>query len=139
MASSNATDRQILYANYGFKANQAPTAVDNLPQGKTHTDLATKLAVNAIAQDGEGDSLFLSILNASHGTAKLSTDGNSVIFTPEAGYAGLATITLQADDGYALSAPISLTVTVSGAELTAIRITNLSELVNMQTGQSVLH
>ena len=132
----NSVDRQVLYANYGFKANLAPAVVASLPQGKTHTDVATKIGVNTIAQDGEGDSIFLRVINATHGTAKLSSDGNSVIFTPEAGYAGLATITLQADDGYALGAPIDLVVNVSGAALTAIRITNLAELINMQTGQS---
>ena len=76
------------------------------------------------------------MINATHGSAKLSQDGSSLIFTPEAGYAGQATITLQADDGYALGAPIELNVNVSGAALTAIRITNLADLINMQTGQS---
>jgi len=133
---TNAADRQLLYANYGFKANRAPAAVANLPQGKTHTDLATKMSVSAIAQDMEGDSVFLRVLNTTHGSAKLSRDGSSLIFTPEAGYAGQATITLQADDGYALGAPIELNVNVSGAALTSIRIANLADLINLQTGQS---
>jgi len=133
---TNAADRQLLYANVGFKANLAPSAVANLPQGKTHTDLATKMSVSAIAQDMEGDSVFLRVLNTTHGSAKLSRDGSSLIFTPEAGYTGQATVTLQADDGYALGAPIELNVNVSGAALTSIRITNLAELINLQTGQS---
>ena len=97
----NATDRQVLYANYGFKTNFAPTAAATLPLVKTHTDLATKVSVASIAEDMEGDAIFLRVINATHGTAKLSLDGTSLIFTPEAGYAGQATITLQADDGYA--------------------------------------
>jgi VCBS repeat-containing protein len=133
---TDAADRQLLYANVGFKANLAPTAAANLTQGKTHTDLATQISVSAIAEDAEGDSVFLRVINASHGSVKLSADGNNLIFTPEAGYAGQATITLQADDGYAVGAPIELNVNISGAALTAIRIANLAELVNMQTGQS---
>ena len=125
---TNSVDRQLLYANVGFKANRAPTAVANLPQGKTHTDLATQVSVSAIAQDIEGDSVFLRVLNATHGSAKLSRDGNSLIFTPEAGYAGQATITLQADDGYALGAPIDLVVNVSGAALQQINISRMAKL-----------
>ncbi|MBK6595652.1 MAG: hypothetical protein IPG23_24805 [Burkholderiales bacterium] len=38
-------DRQVLYANTGFKANLAPIAAATLPQFKTHTDLATDVAL----------------------------------------------------------------------------------------------
>jgi hypothetical protein len=90
--------------------------------------LATQVNVNSIAQDGDGDGVYLQILSATHGTAKLSKDGTSIIFTPEAGYAGQTTITLQADDGFAQSAPIDLTVNVSGAALEQIHISRLATL-----------
>ena len=59
----NATDRQILYANYGWKANQAPGVHADIPTGKTHTDLDIALNLNTIADDLEGDAIFSAILN----------------------------------------------------------------------------
>jgi hypothetical protein len=133
----NATDRQVLYANYGLRANQAPVAASVLPAVHTHTDLATSVALNTVAQDLEGDTIFWRLLGSTHVTAKLSSDGLTLLFTPEAGYAGTATITVQADDGYASSAPIALSVNVSGAQLLAL---HLVPLATLSTGQSaVLH
>jgi hypothetical protein len=124
----NATDRQMLYANYGWRANQAPVAAESLPIVKTHTDLSTTKALDGAARDIEGDAYFWRVLGATHGTARLSDDGQSVLFAPEAGYSGPATITLQADDGFAASSPIELAVNVSGAKLVAIRIDRLATL-----------
>jgi VCBS repeat-containing protein len=141
----NTTDRQVLYANYGLRANQAPVQLPSTAGGggaggeglKTHTDLAANVGLNTVAQDMEGDSVFWRVLGATHGTAKLSSDGLNILFTPEAGYAGLATITVQADDGFASSAPIELSVNVSGAKLLALHLAPLSML---RAGESaVLH
>jgi hypothetical protein len=128
----NATDRQMLYANYGWRANQAPVAEATLPTVKTHTDLYTTKALDGAARDIEGDAFFWRVLGATHGTARLSDDGQSVLFAPEAGYAGAATITLQADDGFAASGAIELAVNVSGARLIAI---NINRLATLGTGQ----
>ncbi|TAK36692.1 MAG: hypothetical protein EPO30_11350, partial [Lysobacteraceae bacterium] len=102
-------DRQVLYANTGFAANLAPVAAATLPEAKTHTDLATNVALasvaNPVAQDLEGDQIYWRVLGSTHGTAKFDATGQKLQFTPEAGYAGLATITVQADDGYTASAP----------------------------------
>lgn len=118
----NSTDREILYANYGWRANLPPVAATNLPVTLTHTDLSTRIPLTSVAQDFEGDTVFWRILGATHGTARLSNDGKAIVFTPDAGYIGTATVTVGADDGYASSAPIKLTVHVSGAKLTAIHL-----------------
>ncbi|MDK2126898.1 tandem-95 repeat protein, partial [Parachitinimonas caeni] len=68
------------------------------------------------------------ILGAEHGTARLAADGQTLLFTPEAGFAGDATLRLQADDGFAMSGVIELKVKVSGAKLTAIRLERLASL-----------
>ena len=72
------------------------------------------------------------ILSATHGTAQLTSDGQTLIYTPEAGYSGSAVISVQADDGFAAGAPIELTVNVSGAKLLQI---HLAELPGLQVGQ----
>ncbi|MHB8166023.1 MAG: dockerin type I domain-containing protein, partial [Sulfuricella sp.] len=131
----NSTDRQVLYANTGWRANQAPVAAAVLPNINTHTDLAKDQALASIAQDFEGDSIFWRVLNATHGVAKLSSDGQTLLFTPETGYAGQAVVRVQADDGFAASAPIELSVNVSGAKLLAI---HLAALPQLQAGQSAL-
>jgi VCBS repeat-containing protein len=127
-----AADRQVLYANYGFKANQAPVQV-NTATIKTHTDLAANVSLANVAQDLEGDSIFWHVVGNTHGAAKLSADGQVLLFTPEMGYTGQASITVQADDGFAAAAPIALTVNVSGAKLIAIHLTRIAILA---TGQS---
>ncbi|MDK2127156.1 Ig-like domain-containing protein, partial [Parachitinimonas caeni] len=68
---------------------------------RTHSDLATRRSLSEIAQDLEGDTVFWRILGAEHGTARLAADGQTLLFTPEAGFAGDATLRLQADDGFA--------------------------------------
>ena len=127
-------DRQVMYANYGWKANQAP--IQTAPtQLKTHTDLATAASLETVAQDLEGDGSFWRILGSTHGTASLSADGQTLLFMPEVGYAGAATITVQADDGFAVSAPMQLTVNVSGSRLLSIRIERIAALATGAAAQ----
>ncbi|QNM95070.1 tandem-95 repeat protein [Chitinimonas koreensis] len=127
-------DRQILYANYGWRANQAPVELA-AGTARTHADLALQAALAGIAQDLEGDTVFWRVLGATHGAARLSADGQSVIFVPEAGYVGEAAVRLQADDGFAAGAPIELKVNVSGARLLAIHLAQLPALKPGQTAQ----
>jgi hypothetical protein len=131
-APSDHLDRQILYANSGFAANQAPTTAD-LPLLQTHIDLGTTANLASTAHDPEGDLLFWRVLDATHGTAQLGVDGQTLIFTPATGYTGTAQITVQADDGYNAGTPIELVVNVSGARLTAI---HLAPLARLQAGQT---
>ena len=136
---ANATDRQILLANQGFNANRAPqaTAQANAP-ALTHTDLDLIQDLSNLATDPEGDRLFWGVIHSTHGHAQLEADGHTLRFTPDAGYSGPATVTLQADDGFARSAPIQLTLNVSDAPLTALRLTNRAQLQALQPGQSAI-
>ncbi|MDS4014742.1 MAG: Ig-like domain-containing protein, partial [Candidatus Accumulibacter sp.] len=127
----NPADRQVLTANTGFVANRAPQTQTPLPTLKTHTDLGLTRALAGLAEDLEGDPIYWRILGATHGSAKLNADGQTLAFTPEPGYTGEATITVQADDGFAAGAPIELTVQISGARL--IRL-NLQRLAGLRTG-----
>jgi hypothetical protein len=134
-------DRQLLVTNSGFKANQAPTA-SNTANGapttpttpitpntlKTHTGLSTRGALSDIAEDLEGDALFWRILGSTHGSARLEASGQEVSFTPEAGYSGVATLTLQADDGFAAGAPIELSINISDARLLQLHLAPLPAL-----------
>ncbi|MBK7952691.1 MAG: hypothetical protein IPK02_01265 [Candidatus Accumulibacter sp.] len=136
--TSNALDRQILFANTGFRANRAPIATPLpalLPALVTHTDLSATTRLSAIAEDPEGDPVFWRILDTTHGNARLGADGQTLFFAPETGYAGAASITLQADDGYTAAAPMVLSVNVSDAQLTAIHLAPLARLHAGQTAR----
>ena len=124
---ADAGDRQLLYANYGWRANQAPVAV-NAAERRTHTDLDARTLLDDVAVDLDGDALFWRILGSTHGTARLAGDGQTLVFTPDAGYAGMAEVTLQADDGFASGAPMVLRFNVSGAALQAIHILPMAQL-----------
>jgi hypothetical protein len=57
--AANADDRQVLYANYGWRANQAPVALPVTGAAlKTHTELAARRALDAIAVDPDGDRVY---------------------------------------------------------------------------------
>ena len=110
-------DRQVLYANYGFVLNRGPQLAPVLPNVFTHADLRAMLDLDLVARDPDGDAVFYRITDASHGVAVLAPDGRSVIFRPDAGYAGAASFTLTADDGYSSTQEATVQVTVSDAPL----------------------
>ncbi|HND81548.1 MAG TPA: Ig-like domain-containing protein, partial [Accumulibacter sp.] len=128
----NPADRQVLTANTGFVANRAPQTQTPLPTLKTHTDLGLTRALAGLAEDLEGDPIYWRILGATHGSAKINADGQTLAFTPEPGYTGEATLTVQADDGFAAGAPIELKVNVSGAKLLRLHLAPLPALVSGQ-------
>src|SRR3990167_6664639 len=111
----DASDSQLLYANLGYLPNQAPTA--GTTTFKTHVDLTVDKAVGSLLADPEGDRLSLRVIGSTHGVARITGDGRTLSFSPAAGYTGDATVTLVGDDGYAASAPTTLTINVSDAQL----------------------
>src|SRR5262249_55196223 len=74
----------------------------------------------AQATDPQGDPLFFRIVGADDGTATLNPDGHTVTFVPAAGFTGTADFRFEADDGLELSAPASISVTVSAAPLLSL-------------------
>ncbi|HEV6968357.1 Ig-like domain-containing protein [Roseateles sp.] len=131
--TANDTDRQVLYANYGWRANLAPVSVAKDTPVLAHTDLNKWLALDHVALDREGDSVFWRVTGATHGTAKLAADGLTLLFQPEAGYAGAASVTVEADDGWGSSGPIVLQFNVSSAALLAI---NVQDVGPLRSGES---
>ena len=97
---TNAADRQILYANYGYRANLAPVAenADGQAFASTHVDLNVSSSLKTAARDFEGDTVFWRVLGSSHGQAQLLSDGHTLVFRPQKGYTGQASITVQADE-----------------------------------------
>src|SRR5262249_39694856 len=63
------------------------------------------------------DTVYFHVLNPQHGSVSLSADGSSATFTPDPGYTGPASFQVVADDGYSISAPATVTITVSAAAL----------------------
>gem|GEM_PF-3421131 len=83
-------------------------------------DLETAIAMLPLATDPEGDPLIVRLTGATNGTARLSGDGRTVLFAPETGFSGTATFSFVADDGFTMSAPNTVTITVSNAPLISI-------------------
>src|SRR5690606_11083904 len=93
----NAPDRSLVLFSFGLSPNLAPSlAIDPL---KTYTDLRIELPLQSRASDVEGDPVFVEVSGAWNGTARLSDDGISLLFTPGAGFSGAAAVTLRARDG----------------------------------------
>ncbi|MER9397476.1 Ig-like domain-containing protein [Mesorhizobium sp. M0615] len=132
----DSTDAQLLFQNLGYQPNQAPIAITGT--FKTHQELELTASIGNLVSDPEADTTFVRLLGATHGTARLSADGKSIVFVPEAGFAGQASFTIVADDGYQNSAPVTISVSVSDAALLRFDFVtrqpriNLSERYQMQ-------
>ena len=87
-----------------------------------------------LAQDSAGLSVGFVISNVQHGTARLSADGHTVVFTPASGFSGMASFTVVADDANLTSASATVMVNVSAATLTNIRLGQKD--LDLQPGQS---
>src|SRR5690606_5154696 len=116
----DATDTQLVAANYGFRANQAPVIADAIDAVKTHVDLSAWIDLGKVATDPDGDRLYYRIVGVTGGSAVLTADGRSVVFTPDAGYSGAAAIRISADDGFGTSAEGVIDIAGSDARLVAI-------------------
>jgi hypothetical protein len=131
--SINSIDAQILNSNLGFVANQAPVVT---PQTvKTHVDLQTRIALDKLATDPEGDPLFYRLINPVNGSLSFSPDGTFAQFLPTVGYSGAASFQVIADDGFGSSAPVTVTVNVSNAALTNLEF--VSRTPKLQKGDTV--
>ena len=64
------------------------------------------------------------LAGATGGTAALSPDGRTVLFTPTPGSSGAAGFTVTADDGFGASGPAFVPIQVSTAPLLAVDIAN---------------
>ncbi|NLS91835.1 MAG: hypothetical protein GXX96_06600, partial [Planctomycetaceae bacterium] len=126
-------DVQILASNFGFRLNQAPILNPYESQVLTHVDLPLAIPLADLATDPEADSVFYRIVGVTHGIATLSGHGQSVVFTPEPGYAGEADLLVVADDGANPSDVAAFTITVSDAPLVSLDITN--RLPRLRSGE----
>ena len=104
-------DQLIQESNFGFVADRPPTVQST--EIMTHQGLAVTVPLSSLASDPEGRPLSFSISGATDGTATLSPDGQSAVFVPNSGFAGTASFTIMANDGYDVSAPVTITVNVS--------------------------
>ncbi|MCA9184291.1 MAG: Ig-like domain-containing protein, partial [Planctomycetales bacterium] len=129
--SVNATDRQLLFANYGFVHNLGPQVQTPLPEVLTHIDLTTTIDLANIAADPDGDAVFYRIVSSQFGTATLGPDGRSVRFVPDSGFSGTARFEVIADDGFNASAAAIVEVVVSDAPLTDIRFSQRELLLDV--------
>ena len=79
-----------------FKAPAAPDAIDDPVSASTTIHEDTKIIIPVLANDtdADGDALKVTALSLgpdSHGTAEISADGKSIIYTPANDYAGANT------------------------------------------------
>ena len=114
----NASDVQLLGANFGFIANRPPAV--SRTSVLTHQDLEISIPLDQLATDPEDDPLLFRIVSATNGAAHLGVDGRSVWFVPDSGFVGTAAFEILADDGFSQSDTATITVNVSDAHPGAI-------------------
>lgn len=102
-------------------ANNAVYTVADAAETGVNTSL-TLAAASLLANDRDfdGDPLsLLTVKNAAHGSVSLATDG-SILFTPEAGFLGVASFQYVAGDGRGGNSTGTVSVTVSDDEAPVI-------------------
>lgn len=115
-------DLQLVAANFSFAANRPPVLTATTEM--THVDLEAVYDLSKLATDAEGDAIHFRIAGATNGTAQITADGRTALFSPTPSYAGPAQILIQADDGYSTSAAASIDVNVSDAPLVGLNFWN---------------
>jgi hypothetical protein len=108
-------DSGLLFQNLGYAPNRPPVITPLVV--KTHEDLEVTIPVANLVNDLEGDPAFFRLGGATHGVARLGSDGTSLTFIPAVGYTGAASFELIGDDGYSQSPVGSVAVNVSGGKL----------------------
>jgi len=99
-------------------ANVAPVARDD--SATTEQGQAVTLTTLSNDTDADGDTLTITnIQDPSHGTAVQSADGQSIIYTPNAGYVGTDTFDYTISDGNGHSVTATETVTINAPVNTA--------------------
>jgi Ca2+-binding RTX toxin-like protein len=88
---------------------------------RTHVDLPVVIDLAAATADPDGDPVFFRITGTAGGTAEPGARPGQILFHPEAGRAGPASVTVVADDGFGAGAAVSVPVTISDAPLVALR------------------
>jgi len=90
--------------------NDAPVANNDTAS----VDEDSSVVVNVIANDTDvdNDTLELTAVNASTGTATINSDGN-LLYTPDADYNGAATVTYTVSDGNSGSDSATVSITVN--------------------------
>ena len=108
-------DRGFLDVNFGFASHPAPILSNRV--ALTHQNLPLTFDLTTLAGSSASLALTYRLVSATHGTARISPDGASLIFTPEPGFSGAASFQIQAADSSTISAAATVTVNVSGAAL----------------------
>ena len=106
-------DRIFLDVNFGFASHQAPALSNGT--ALTHKDLPLIFDLTTLASNSAEPALTYRLIGTAHGTARISPDGASLIFTPEASFSGAANFQIQAADSLATSTAATVTVNVSSA------------------------
>ena len=97
------------------QGNTAPVAADDTATAWRETETAVAVLDNDT--DADGDPLVVSSVATApaNGTAAVSADGQSVTYTPAAGWWGVETFTYAVTDGFGGTAEATVTVTVRSA------------------------
>jgi len=113
-------DRRPLDLGAGFVANRAPTIA--AIHANSYRDLPVAIPLGAAASDPESQPLRFIVTAAQHGTVSPVGDGRTVQFYPEPGFTGIASFTVQADDGRLTSAPAEVRIAVVEAALVRLQL-----------------
>ncbi|MBY5161740.1 Ig-like domain-containing protein [Salsipaludibacter albus] len=113
--------------------NQAPVAAADT--ASTGIGLARTIAVLANDSDPDGQPLqVVDLAQPGHGTVVVNVD-RTVTYTPDPGFTGVDTFTYRASDGLDVSAPATVTVTVTG-DVTSIAVQVAADSDDAEEGAS---
>jgi len=101
--------------------NQAPVATDDQASADDHSTIMIDVLAND--SDADDDSLTVVMASVDHGSVTVNAD-NTLGYTSDIGFNGIATISYTIDDGMGNQATAEVTVTVTAYE--TITVTNKS-------------
>lgn len=125
-------------------APAAPDAIDDTLTATEDTTIVYSVLANDTDADGTADFSILSVSDPEHGTATISEDGKTIIYTPDANYSGADAFTYAMSDGHGggdsanatiavaavADAPTLTVTTAAGSDVNHIQVTVSSSVTD---------
>ncbi|MCA9051486.1 MAG: tandem-95 repeat protein, partial [Planctomycetaceae bacterium] len=126
----NALDLQILFAQFGLTANQAPVWTTDAVEWKSHASFSQVFNLGELASDPEGDRLSYQIRSMTAGIQSAVVTDNLILVTPDPEFSGTALLELLVDDGFAESLPRVIALEILDVGLNRIYFATDTLLLN---------
>ncbi len=131
----DSVDRQFLNLNFAFVADQKPEVT--AAAFETCRGIPITIDVSSLTVDTHSGALGYLFSNLQHGTIIQTGESHTILFAPDAGFAGTAGFDFQAHDGAFLSETAHVTMDITASALVGIQLAQRDLLLDRNQPRSL--